>query len=1349
MIEFLDDIDPRRWRELPAGSPPYLHPVEFYLGSDPERGRDITVRVADADRAPARGDLERVWQSLSQALVLVLVARYDYKGSPVVDLVGGRRSLPDGAAKGSRPRPLVVQRVPLAEARNFCRAILEEESPFAANRLVARWLDERATDLPGLKNDGLLARHALLTYVPERADWADSTRKAGAARDRSGRDLVRSLGFTIDDATDPNASLLTFEGSPHAAALFLEGAVSFDEPSAQYGAISPVTHALTVAKRHRVRWVVLTRGRSIRLHPVSPDIGVGRRGRSTTYVEINLQMLPEDRLGYLWSLFSVEALSDGGLLDEILAASERFANELGGRLRERVYHEVVPALATALGRRSAAESTDGWLDEAYHRTMVVLFRLLFVAYAEDKGLLPYDRNVPYTNASLKSIAQELVPYLQGEQEFSDGSAVFWRRVVNLWRAVDRGKRDWGIPPYDGGLFTSSSPAGAALDAMELPDHEFGPPLARLLVDVDPDGVIGPVDFRSLSVREFGTIYEGLLESELSVAEVDLTVDEKGLYVPADDDDDVVVEQGDVYFHNRSGARKATGSYFTKPFAVEHLLDHALETAVDEHFERVRADLDRGDDAAAARRFFDFRCVDLAMGSGHFLVAAVDRLEARFSEFLDDHPIPGVTRELETLRQAALEELRHCADDALIENSALLRRQIARRCIYGVDLNPVSVELARLAIWIHTFVPGLPLSFLDHNLVVGNSLTGIGTLDEARDALAGQLGAADLRAMIDVATPALERLATVSDATVADVKAAKQAHEEALAATEEARRLFDVLVLARASIAGVEVLASDPESVERLHRRSEVRSAIDETQPLHFPIAYPEVFLRDRPGFDCILGNPPWEKLHVEEHQWWGLRSPGIRSLPVSKMNAEIARLRRSRPDLQQAYETDVAAAGKARSVLMSGPYPELGSSHPDLYKAFSWRFWQLVASGGGIGVVLPRAALSSSGMAAWRNELLDHGDFVEVTQLVNNRKWVFDEVHPQYTIALVSLRKTGHPDEVVSVRGPFASLTAYRAGKEEPTLDLPASGLKEWTNGAAFPLIPGRRAGEVFLKIRAHPRLDDPRHPFRFRPVQGDLNSTAGKRHMVMDPNESEGLWPVFGGASINLWSGDTGERYAWADPETVVPVLEAKVRASLLRQHSAFTALVSDDGTIPSSNYPWNRARLAWRRISRATDSRTVIPALVAPHVVLQDTAPFFVTPPVSEAHEAFVLGVLSSISLDWYARRVVELHVNFHVIEAFPIPTFDPSDIRCRRVVHLAGQLASPDARFERWASALGVQVGVSQTDLDRDAMICELDAIIAHLFGLDRDDVRTVFETFHAGWDYEPRLEAVLEHYEAWAS
>jgi len=204
--------------------------------------------------------------------------------------------------------------------------------------------------------------------------------------------------------------------------------------------------------------------------------------------------------------------------------------------------------------------------------------------------------------------------LDRQQTKFDKSSSLWEEVALLCRAVDEGKAEWGVPAYDGGLFSHDknvSRAGALLDRIALPNTVFGPALHDLLIIQTSEGW-GPVDFRSLNVGEFGTIYQGLLESELAVAETDLIVDEKGFYRPCHAGEIVEVKESRIYLHNRSGARKATGTYFTKDFAVAHLLDQALEPALADHCRR----LDALDDEAAAVGFFDFRVADISMGSAH-------------------------------------------------------------------------------------------------------------------------------------------------------------------------------------------------------------------------------------------------------------------------------------------------------------------------------------------------------------------------------------------------------------------------------------------------------------------------------------------------------------------------------------------------------------------------------------------------------------------------------------------------------------------------------------------------------------------------------------------------------------
>jgi hypothetical protein len=294
-------------------------------------------------------------------------------------------------------------------------------------------------------------------------------------------------------------------------------------------------------------------------------------------------------------------------------------------------------------------------------------------------------------------------------------------------------------------------------------------------------------------------------------------------------------------------------------------------------------MQKGDHAGAAEKFFDFRVADLAMGSGHFLTSAIDHIEQKMAAFLaeDGQSIPGVAAELLKLEGAAKEALGE--DSVELERSSLLRRQVARRCIYGLDINPIAVELARVSIWIHTFVRGLPMSSLDHNLVCANSLTGIGSIEEALDVLVpgrnGQMTLFDepIVKALESARIVLVDAALLAEATKDESRAASRAAKKAYKDAEKARLLFDAAVLNRIGHGGL-VAAVDPDSIAKLAAQSVAQDAIAALKPAHMPALFPEVFLRSNGGFDVLIGNPPWEEVVPEELKFWTTHLPGLKAI---------------------------------------------------------------------------------------------------------------------------------------------------------------------------------------------------------------------------------------------------------------------------------------------------------------------------------------------------------------------------------------------------------------------------------------------------------------------------------------
>ena len=1018
-MAFLEQYERRPFTLADIGT---WKPAGLYLGKGPNA---IEVAVFESGSRPGVAALRTAWRARlgGRATPLVVIALYDSKAS----LCG-----PAGE------QPPAYTDVELGRAERICSTALEEPDRHAALRFLTAALPELEQQTAGLRNQGFFASHELTAGVPNRADWKTATERAKTLLRQRDRELLHALGFAVESLPG-QALVLRAAESRIALAILLERNESPDVASARFSNTSPISYALAKAEAENLEYVDVLAGPVLRLYPVRTGVGTGQRGRSETFVEIHLDLLPEQLAGYLWLLFSATALGKAGPVKEILENSSRYAADLGTRLRDRIYADVIPALAQGLiVARNLQRPTAFELAETYQMTLIVLFRLLFIAYAEDKELLPYKSNDLYRARSLKQKANDLTKLLRGGIQFGDTATSHWEEAERLFRAVDRGNPEWGVPQYNGGLFSSDaavSKIGAAIGGLRLPDRVFGPVLAALLVDRTPEGP-GPVDFRSLGVREFGTIYEGLLENELAVAEADLTTetkDKEERYRPAKLEEEVVVPKGHPFLHNTSGARKSTGSFFTKHFAVEHLLDHGIEPALREHIERLAGMTDR----EAAESFFDFRVADIAMGSGHFLVAAVDRIERALSSYIARHPLPDVAEELRRLRETALQAVRASGGDIEIEDAQLLRRQIARRCIYGVDLNPIAVELARLAIWIHTFVPGLPLSFLDHNLVVGNSLVGIATIDEANEWLreiAGTLFGYSADKLIGSASVALTKLARLSDASAAEIQRARDAVREARESVKAAHALFDILSAARINDSIRQSVFQDAS-----HWQDDLSSV--DGSPLHigslktlaaipsfdFPIAFPEVFLRKRPGFDLILGNPPWEEATVEEDRFWTRHNPGFHSLRQKEQEFAKKHLRKERPDLVKEYDNEIAQAKLLRELLVHGPYPGMGTGDPDVYKAASWRFWTLVRPDGGrVAVVLPRSAFAAKGSTEFRLAIYRQAQIEDLTQLVNRHQWIFDDVHPQYTIVLASWRKTSHRPFVLT-RASFAGGQRYAA----------------------------------------------------------------------------------------------------------------------------------------------------------------------------------------------------------------------------------------------------------------------------------------------------------------------------------
>ena len=777
--------------------------------------------------------------------------------------------------------------------------------------------------------------------------------------------------------------------------------------------------AMVVARLEETgaEWAMLTNGQVWRLYSTRAY------SRATNYYEIDLAetlSLPlsnsdevaeaKDALRYFWLIFRARAFLSmryaGGdspqtFLEYLLQRGQERALKLGNDLKDRVFKQIFPHLAQGfilhaqqqgllrLDTLSEQERADE-LARYFEGTLGLLFRLLFVLYAESRNLLPLrDRAAyyPHSLAALKDAIAEQTrreprrsvdPRQSAREEtdekikrvYSPESYALYEHLLRLFRAIDQGDPALNLPTYDGGLFLTMTEKQAREEEQRLaadaeararepldrriarflalhrvPDQYLALGLDALARDVQPKPphLLMMIDYKSLGVRQLGSIYEGLLEFKLRVATVPMAVVrgknkgseeflpyaealESGRTLvrkgPRKNDEPLVYQPGTAYIENDRRERKATGSYYTPDYIVQYIIEQTVGPVLDAHERRFlprfreleqayvqkkrqRQTLDDAPEKiffnqlarSLVDEFFEISVLDPAMGSGHFLVAAVDYITDRLLRFLKGVPHNPVRYTLERTREEIAREMeqQHIQFDAAsLTEVNLLKRQVLKRCIYGVDLNPMAVLLARVSVWLDSFTRGAPLSFLDHHLKWGNSLIGT-RIEEARKSIEeGQLSifGNNLWASVLFSTGGMIRVSKLSDVTIEQARESNTEYERAVQTIAPYKRLLDVYLSRWFSNLPVitkkqksptdkaldflrsneaEQWLAHPEQVQFTEEQQSVLSkAIADSNRysfFHWELEFPEIFIdlernsiKENPGFDVVVGNPPYDEL---------------------------------------------------------------------------------------------------------------------------------------------------------------------------------------------------------------------------------------------------------------------------------------------------------------------------------------------------------------------------------------------------------------------------------------------------------------------------------------------------------
>lgn len=1270
-----------------------------------------------------------------------------------------------------------------------------------------------------------------LAQLRQRVDVAEPL-PAAEFRERYARPILGDLfGYGItEDGGDPQIRLLVRADNPGdsrktlAAALLLPDQEELEARSTR----GCIDRALT---EHGLRYGFILTPDVLRL--------VRRPGEGTknAYFDLSLATAAEsedlESLALAYQILCAEIFTPGPdgtrAIDLLEEESRKHSAKVSEDLKDAVFRSaelLIQAFLTDVRERLDRFAPEPALLTLRDAALQALYRLLFIFYAESRDERLQTHGFYLESYSLDRLVGRLMKTRRWE--IPGNRFGHWEQLLALFRIYDQGLPALpglsNIPPRGGTLFSETTREGAFLATVRLPDSI----VAELLLNLGttrPRRGVGRerVSFRELAIEHLGAVYEGLLEYEPRVAEeemIELRVQGKEFILPPEEvvrlcaqkelslcgpegivagtvagrlHPALVEDEGDEeeeeeneeevnaeeegeeqglkkgararlirrlspgQFHFvPGGARKSSGSFYTREEIVEFLVRKALKGLV----------AGKGSVEIEA-----FRVIDPACGSAHFLVGAARYLGRKLFEAYrseQDQDPPSDFHPGRNLCEAVRAEWER-------DGEAWCKRRIVERCLYGVDLNPMAVQLAQVALWIESLAGDRPLSFFDHHIRCGNSLLGtwLERLHEpahpSSPVYRGQRGLFEGNIDIEIATALDERL--LIDASLPrDVRRDTPGEYEykadrlrrAEASIAHARLLFDL----RNAAAFIPEIWSVWDAVLQAadlrgycERQSwwpkflEVRSR---ERFFHWELEFPEIFRGEHKGFDGVIGNPPWDKVKPDRKEFYGSADVLIRVYAGGELDARIRALHAADPALVASFEE--YARNKritAACLKKGGDYRHVdwevdGKStggDPDLFKFFMERGHRILKPGGRFGYLVPSAFYNTEGCTGLRHLVLDECRVLNFYGF-ENRKKIFN-IHSSYKFVCLVLEKIVDG----AGKGPTPSMDGFpSAFMRHEIEELSDDGPKPWTvmirkaelerlspGTLAFLEYRSERDREIVLKMYGLLPGMDP------RPLLGEHGprSWNAKYYREFDMTNDRDLWTRPDGrlwtprevCGVN-WPADTstpfaGVRAAMAE-KGFWPLYEGKHIEQFLVDVKPVDRWVNIEKAESKNNCPPDPGKkLVFRDIARNTDLRTMISAVLPEQScagntlgVLQDV----VLPPDR------VVAILNSFVFDFTTRlKTAGTHLNWTYVSRLAVPDIERSK-------------GIPEVTTRSMIANRGYSSLSDNEDLFQELWI--VNKIVATTFGLTSGEIAHILSSFPVFSRKRPKFFAYLhEQVEKW--
>ncbi|NYH50445.1 hypothetical protein HNR06_000034 [Nocardiopsis arvandica] len=1167
------------------------------------------------------------------------------------------------------------------------------------------------------------------------------------------------------------------------------------------GTVPPQSHVqemLNSSSGHL--WAVVTNGRQVRLLRDSSALA------TAAYVEFDLE-----------AIFDGELFSEFVLLYRLLHAS-RFevkpdeapsacwlekwrtdAIQSGTRALEQLsknVQEAITVLGTGFLRHPENAELRANLDvKEFHAALLrLVYRMLFLFVAEDRDALHppgSDEQARERYAKYFSSAR-LRRHARRRRGTSHGDQYEALRIVLTALGEVEGRPELGIPAL-GGLFTDTE-VDAPLRGLKLSNEALFGAVRNLAQVRDTDSKRWrSVDYRNLDAEELGSIYESLLE-----------------LIPKHSDADRSFQLVEIGGNDR----KTTGSYYTPSSLIETLLNSSLDPVINDAVKRGEVKATRAGELEPAEtivaELLELTVCDPACGSGHFLVAAARRIAKRVAAVREGNPEPTV----DAVRGAM--------------------HEVVARCVYGVDLNPMAVELAKVSLWLEALEPGKPLNFLDAHVKHGNALIGVtpsllrgGIPDEAFKPIegddkkyarflaktnkaerGGQLGLFDIKSDAAGVTntalaESLRHITAVVGDSLDQVRNQEAAYRQwtdsdeytrnrrtadawcsafVWKKTEEAPRAVTQEVLYKiANAKGNGAPFTTVEEIDRLR---------DQYRFFHWHLEFPDVFNVPESdegvdkatgwagGFDCVLGNPPWERIKLQEQEFFAQRDEAIATARnAAERKRMIADLKKDadRSALYQDFEeAKRRAEGESHFLRIGGRYPLTGRGDINTYAVFAETDRSLVGPHGRMGVIVPTGIATDATTQYFFRDLTQKKSLVSLYDF-RNAGFFGDVAGAQGNrFCLLTLQSQAN-EEPVDMMYRISDLSDLDVFERHVILRNEDIALINPNTGTA-PIFRSRRDADITLSIyKRVPILieegDSGGNPWNVSFMRMfDMANDSGLFRSRRDLEEAG--WVLQGNVFVK-----EGRR--------MLPLNEAKMVHHFTHRFGDYALANVNEGKgvrqLPTPSFSFldnpsyvtnprywveeSRIRerltskgwykkwlLGWRDVASGLDERTMVSSIIPISAVGHTMPVMFGDHEISD-----LVGLFSSFVFDYAVRQKIGgTHVTYGLLSQFPV--IPPSFLRKHRGWFRGRlcELVYTSYEIEFFARDLGDEGAPFRWDEERRAIMrAELDALFFHLYGINRDDVDYIMDTFPivkkkdvAKYDTYRTKDLILEIYDRMA-